>query len=97
MSFDELAELMSEPPGGENHGRVRTESGWRDLSATFDLDLPYIIDDPEWRSGRRRQKTIDEIAHGTRSAYVNDRCRCPVCREANAEYIRRFRANRRPQ
>lgn len=28
------------------------------------------------------------LKHGTRSAYVNGRCRCELCTEANREYMR---------
>ncbi len=30
--------------------------------------------------------------HGTRTRYQQDRCRCPDCRQANANFVRRWRA-----
>lgn len=95
MTHDELAELMSEPPGGHNHGRKRgAEGGWRSLEEHFETALPYIVDDPEWGKGRRRKKNPLEIRHGTRHAYTVDRCRCEICRKANAEYIAAYRRSR---
>jgi len=85
LTFDELEELMQEPPGGENHGRVRTSGGWRSLEPQIDVDLPYVIDDPSYRHAGK-------YAHGTRSRYVHDRCRCDDCRRANREYAQRRRA-----
>ena len=32
-----------------------------------------------------------DIAHGSRSHYVNSRCRCSLCRAANAAYMRELR------
>lgn len=85
MTPDELRELMEEAPGGEPHGRVRTEGGWRDLSHGSDFaQLPFIIDDPEYRQAQ-------SYAHGTRSRYVTG-CRCGLCRRANRDYQRSRRA-----
>lgn len=84
MTPDELRELMEEAPGGENHGRVRTEGGWRSLEPRPDIDLPFIIDDPEYREARN-------YAHGTRSRYVMG-CKCARCRKANRDYQRSRRA-----
>lgn len=90
MTFDELEELMSEPPGGENHGRVRTEGGWRSLEPRADGDIiPYVVDNPEYRD------TL-QYAHGTRSRYIHASCRCALCRKAERDYRRRLRARRPP-
>jgi hypothetical protein len=91
LEWDEIVELMEEPPGGDNHGRVKGANGWKSLEASYEADLPYLVEDPEWRTGRRRKKEPWEIVHGTRSAYVNDQCRCDDCRTANREYIRALR------
>lgn len=85
MTLDELAELMAEPPGGENHGRVRTEGGWRSLEPDYSADLPYLIHDPDYRNAQKYE-------HGTRSRYVADGCRCDECRRANREYMRARRS-----
>lgn len=78
--FDELAELMYEPPGGDNHGRTKSEGAWHSLDNTAALSLEehfeYIVYVP---------------IHGTRDCYVNEGCRCPSCRRANARYIKKFR------
>lgn len=90
MTHDELAELMSEPPGGHNHGRKRGEGGWVSLE-TFGFDegdLEYVVNDPLFR---RRTRYDSHAPHGTRSRYVNGRCRCEDCRRANREYIRQLR------
>ncbi len=87
MTFDELAELMSEPPGGENHGRVRTEGGWRSLEPDYARYLPYVVVDPDYRSA------IPTSEHGTRARYVRG-CRCDPCRAANRDYMRARRSVR---
>lgn len=40
-------------------------------------------------------KAWKEFAHGTRSRYVTQRCRCDQCREANRIYINQRNAQRR--
>ena len=35
-----------------------------------------------------------DIKHGTRNGYVNHRCRCPRCTQANTDYMRDLRARR---
>jgi hypothetical protein len=88
MDADELAEMMAEPPGGENHGRVRSSGGWRSLEPIH-TELDYIVPDPEYGKGRRRKDT--SIPHGTRGGYTNHRCRCDLCRHAQREYIGAYR------
>lgn len=85
MTFDELEELMSEPPGGENHGRTRTEGGWRSLEPHYEQDLPYVIVDPEYRR-------TTSYEHGTLAKYNHGRCRCELCRQAMREYRRSRRS-----
>ena len=48
MSFDDpdIEAIMQEEPGGENHGRTRTEAGWRSLEPHQTHDLPYVVSDP---------------------------------------------------
>lgn len=93
MTLDELAELMAEPPGGENHGRVRTEGGWRSLENAYEgADLPYVIHDPEYRA-RDRYET--RAAHGTRTRYRHGPCRCLLCRQAERDYRRSYRNRKR--
>lgn len=100
MNFDELSELMAEPPGGDNHGRKRRGGGWHTLESTeasvfLGGDL-YVIENPEDRRRTRPNKTWDTIVHGTASAYQND-CRhhpdgpCDACRAAWAAYKRKRR------
>ncbi len=38
-----------------------------------------------------------QYAHGTRSQYTTGRCRCPLCRRANAEYMAHRRAELRAE
>lgn len=37
------------------------------------------------------------IAHGTRSKYVLEKCRCAKCLKANREYLRVYRSNGKPK
>lgn len=94
MTPDEWADLMEEPPGGENHGRSRIPGGVRHLdnvmASVLQADL-HIIEDPRYESGRRSVKPPETIRHGTYSAYTHDRCRCDLCRSAKNEYQRRYR------
>lgn len=92
MTFDDLEELMQEAPGGENHGRVRTGGGWRSLSETYEADLPYVVVDPEYGQGRRLRRSSEGIRHGTTGGYRNHGCRCDLCRAAQRESLRRYRA-----
>lgn len=38
-----------------------------------------------------------ELKHGTRGGYVNHKCRCEKCREANRKWVREYAARRRAQ
>lgn len=93
MTFDEWAELMSEPPGGHNHGRKRgAEGGWvpldEDLAQAYEAHLTV---EPEPQAYHRPSKPFDTIRHGTRAGYTNDGCRCEECRAAEREYRRTYR------
>ena len=89
------AELMAEPPGGVNHGRRKTVTGgWQPLEAvdyTWDGEekkpVPVGDDLPTSRRhvGKRR--------HGTTYTYVKIGCRCQVCKDGWARYIRERRLN----
>jgi len=35
-----------------------------------------------------------ELKHGDRNTYVNHKCRCPLCRRANADYMADLRSRR---
>ena len=88
MDFDELVELMEEPPGGHNHGRKKGESGgWIPLE-TPGVDTPSFKRWPGglWSGGQRK--------HGT--AYVANklRCKCDDCQSWKAGHQRRMRARR---
>jgi hypothetical protein len=90
VSLDDLADLMAEPPGGHQHGRKRgVDGGWVELDEVVAAAYEeHMTLDPQSHPYHRPVKPEDTIVHGTRSAYVNDRCRCDDCREANREYIR---------
>lgn len=78
MTLDELAELMSEPPHGANHGRRRNdEGGWTPLE-TDDI--------------KSRKRPPEMMRHGTVYAYRKQKCRCSFCRIAHAERQRRWRS-----
>lgn len=89
MNEDDIEAIMSEPPFGFNHGRQRSHGeGWIPLGIdeqrAWGDDLGFEV--LERQSPRRKtHKPDDTIRHGTRSAYVN-RCRCALCRSANAAY-----------
>ena len=82
MTEDDLAELMAQEPGGENHGRTRNEGQWHSLDHSVAQSLEehfnYMVYVP---------------IHGTRDCYVNEGCRCKSCRRANAEYHRKRRGS----
>lgn len=40
--------------------------------------------------------TTEDPAHGTRTRYTHHGCRCPDCRQANADYQRLWRSSWRP-
>lgn len=83
MTHDELAELMGEPPGGHNSGRVRSDRGaWHSLGG----DAVDVIE-------MGLESVIQTFVHGTRASY-NDGCRCPSCMRANRDYMRAYRRRR---
>lgn len=43
----------------------------------------------------RLPEPLEAVPHGTRAGYEKHRCRCAECRTANAEHVRRVRANRK--
>lgn len=95
MSWQDLVDLMEEPPGGHNHGRRRgPEGGWaslddREQAARVD-DFWIEVDPPKYV--RSTNRAFETIRHGTISAYNNQRCRCDLCRLSMAQY-RRARRN----
>lgn len=95
MTPDDWAELMEEPPGGENHGRTRAGGRMRDLNGqSYEAfsRLKFIIRDPTWEQGRRHVKPSETVRHGTLAAYKHDKCRCELCRKANREWVRNSRS-----
>lgn len=80
MTLDDLAELMAEPPGGENHGRTRAGGGWLRLDRAAhemaEIGFEYFVD--------------IEI-HGTASTYRAG-CRCDSCKRAKRDEQREYRA-----
>ena len=90
--FDELADLMAEAPGGRGWGRKRVNGDW----VTLDQEEQQAWTEDYWVEPhpeplRRPDRPEDTIRHGTVSAYNNQRCRCPECRDAIAEYRRQRR------
>lgn len=81
MTPDDWNEILSEAPGGDNHGRKRTGGSWLRLDNAAheyqDLKFEYLI---------------DVESHGTRATYQAG-CRCEPCRRANREYVRQRRQN----
>lgn len=49
---------------------------------------------PVGRSKRAPEEPLPGITHGS-SGYSHHRCRCQICRDANAEAARRYRAKQR--
>lgn len=46
-------------------------------------------------AGRRRRQKQMPVIHGKPGTYVNLKCRCELCRAANARYMRQSRAEKR--
>ena len=90
---DMLLELMSEPPGGHNHGRKRSAYGFVDLDSNVfrAIEGGLSLDEGDEQARKRAEKPKDTIRHGTLAAYTNDRCRCEKCRASMAEWKRRRR------
>ena len=75
LELDFIEELMSQPPGGHNHGRKQTEGGWSPLE-TDPIDIPSWKRDPV------------PTPHATDYAYRKLRCRCEICRAWKASQDR---------
>jgi hypothetical protein len=77
---EDWEELLSESPGGENHGRSRVDGAWHGLDnsagSALEEHYKYIVHVP---------------IHGTRTAY-NDGCRCKSCKRAERDYRRKLRS-----
>lgn len=69
MTEDEIAELMAEEPGGQNHGYKRNSFGsWSELETNED-PLP-----------RRQVFSASPRIHGFPYGYQRLKCRCVECR-----------------
>jgi hypothetical protein len=67
-TFDELRELMEEPPGGYNHGRQRGAGGaWESVE-----QADYVM--------QTQKRYAESRKHGTEYTYRKLGCRCPTCR-----------------
>ena len=78
-TWDELRELMEEPPGGHNHGRARAMSGdWESVE-----QVDYIM--------QTRKRYADARKHGTAYTYMKLRCRCEQCRAWQSLRMRAYR------
>ena len=49
-----------------------------------------------WRA-KQEALPLDDPRHGLYSSYQNYRCRCAKCKRANADYMRRYRRDRKRQ
>ena len=76
--FDDIADLMAEPPGGHLDYSEPVANGAGE-------PIHWEGTQPR-RVYLRPQKPFDTIRHGTIGAYNNDRCRCGNCRAAYAAY-----------
>jgi hypothetical protein len=93
MSCGFYEDLMSEPPGGHQHGRKRGgDGGWieleENLAGAYEEDLTI---EPAQQAYHRPVKPEDTIAHGTFGSYNQDGCRCEVCRTFMRDYRRQHR------
>ena len=76
LELEYLEELMSEPAGGHNHGRHRTDVGtWAPLETR-----DPAIDRPSYKRVVEKPRK-----HGTAYTYRKIKCRCDVCRAWKAE------------
>ena len=80
MNYDDWQDLMR---GEENHGRKRSADGvWHEMGSSAEDAIENHLD-----------YIVPVEIHGTRGTY-NAGCRCASCRKANADYRRRYRADR---
>ena len=90
--FDDIAELMAEPPGGHNHGRERgAEGAWEPLESA-DWDSLHAFPVPIHGEGLSIKRPVDRRKHGTVYTYVKIKCRCEPCKRGWADYQRQHRA-----
>ena len=80
MEFEDWEDLMSEPPGGENHGRRRGAGDWLRLDRAAHEFAEYGF-----------EYFVDLEIHGTAASYRAG-CRCDSCRRAKRDEMRAYRA-----
>ena len=78
--FDDIADLMSEPPGGHVNYAEPVANGAGE-------PIHWEGTQPR-RVYLRPEKPSDTVRHGTAGAYQNDGCRCVKCRAGWAAYKR---------
>ena len=82
-AFDDIAELMAEPPGGHlNYAEPVADGAGEPIH--WEGTQPRRI-------YLRPEKPVDTVRHGTAAAYQNDECRCVECRAGWAAYKRERR------
>lgn len=83
MTEEELVELeaiLSEPAGGHNHGRKRSEAGGWTALETDPQDIPSF------------KEYADPKKHGIAQRY-NEGCRCDLCKAWRRGKAKRDRGN----
>lgn len=80
----ELEDLMSEPPGGHNHGRKKNDGQWFPLEA---LEIHEHGDafPVEEQSASIKRYVDRPRTHGTAYTYRKIGCRCGLCRDWKAQ------------
>lgn len=96
MDLDDYAELMAEAPGGMNHGRRKGQGGWlSNEPIDFSLLDRKDMHDAGPIGGEASRKSYRQYRHGTLYGYLDNKCRCPLCRTAWATYVKERRGRLR--
>ena len=86
LEFEFLEELMQEPAGGHGHGRSRTSDGdWMPMETGPD-------DNPSYKRYPMAHILPPGERHGV-AAYQKRSCRCEVCKQAWAKYMKERRGS----
>ena len=89
-------EISIDAPAPDGYGTMADLLGVGEDGAVFIGDCRHAErGGPSVRLGFQGLADPQQIPHGTLGGYTNHRCRCKPCRQANTEYRRKKRAEKR--